>query len=522
MIKGVNFIGSTVSKESNEFFHAPYPEKNSYLPEHFFISTKNEISHAINKATTAFDKCKNLSGIKKAKYLEAIAYEIEELGDQLINRACKETGLPSGRLQGERNRTVNQINIFAKLLREGSWVDARIDTAQPDRQPFPKPDLRYMNFPIGPVVVFGASNFPLAFSTAGGDTVSALAAGCPVIVKSHESHPGTNELVSRAILEAAQKTNMPDGVFSSLNGGPEIGQKLVQHPAIKAVGFTGSFRGGKAIFDLALKRDEPIPVYAEMGSVNPVFLFEQKLRNSVDQLAVQYAQSITLGAGQFCTAPGLIIAKEGESLNQFVNSLSEELKTIEPGCMLNPGISENYRAKREELFSQKEVDAVLSPDDRDDLTAASALAKVKAVSFLANKKLHEEVFGPFTLVISCSDDEELHEVAAHLDGQLTVTFNGTEEELKNYKSLISICREKTGRIIFNGVPTGVEVCSSMQHGGPFPATTDSKFTSVGTAAIRRFVRPVAFQDCPADLLPDELKPDNPLGIYRLVDGQLRK
>jgi 2,5-dioxopentanoate dehydrogenase len=445
-----------------------------------------------------------------------------KLGDSLINRAMDETGLPSGRLQGERGRTVNQLKMFADLLRDGSWVDARIDTAQPDRTPIPKSDIRYMNFSIGPVVVFGASNFPLAFSTAGGDTASALAAGCPVIVKAHESHPGTNELVSRAILKAAKNTGMPDGVFSSLNGGPEIGKKLVQHPRVKAIGFTGSFKGGKSIYDLAQQRDEPIPVYAEMGSVNPVFLLSEKLKESAEELAVQYAGSVTLGVGQFCTNPGLLIGVESDHLNHFRKKLADELGKIEPECMLNPGIARNYKEIREQFLSHKDVEVYTKPGSEPDTFGGPALAAVEADAFINDPNLHEEVFGPFTLIVTCKSKEELSKVAKKLEGQLTISFLGTDTELPEYASLVSIAREKAGRIIFNGVPTGVEVCPSMQHGGPFPATTDSKFTSVGTAAIKRFVRPVAFQDCPETLLPDELKTDNPLGIYRLVDSELKK
>jgi 2,5-dioxopentanoate dehydrogenase len=522
MIKGVNLIGFEESRNGKEFIQAYNPRMGKTLPEEFHIAEDSDIDNAVKKSVQAFEEFKNVSGSRKADFLESIGEEILNLGDQLITRAMDETGLPSGRLQGERGRTVNQLNMFAGLLREGSWVDARIDKAQPDRTPIPKSDIRYMNFPIGPVAVFGASNFPLAFSTAGGDTASALAAGCPVIIKSHESHPGTNELVSRAILKAAEKTGMPDGVFSSLNGGAEIGQKLVKHSGVKAIGFTGSYKGGKAIFDLAQQRDEPIPVYAEMGSVNPVFLLNEKLKESADELALQYAGSVTLGVGQFCTNPGLLIGVDSDELNQFRDKLARELQIIESECMLNPGIARNYKKKRDEFFSHKHVEVYLKPESESDTFGAPGLATVEAENFINDPKLHEEVFGPFTLIVKCKNKQELSEVAKKLEGQLTITFAGTHEELPEYSQLVSIAREKAGRIIFNGVPTGVEVCPSMQHGGPFPATTDSKFTSVGTAAIKRFVRPVAFQDCPEALLPDELKNDNPLGIYRLLDGELKK
>lgn len=522
MIKGTNLIGFDESGNGQNSLQAVNPRKNKPLPEKFYIAQDSDIDNAVDKSLKAFQEYKNLSGRKKADFLESIGNEIMNLGDTLIDRGMSETGLPSGRLQGERGRTVNQLKMFADLLRDGSWVDARIDTAKPDRTPIPKSDIRYMNFPLGPVVVFGASNFPLAFSTAGGDTASALAAGCPVIVKAHESHPGTNELVARAILKAAKNSGMPDGVFSSLNGGPEVGQKLVKHSHVKAVGFTGSFKAGKSIYDLAQQRDEPIPVYAEMGSVNPVFLLKEKLKESAKELASQYAGSVTLGVGQFCTNPGLLIGIDSDELTQFRDQLAEEFRNVEPECMLNSGIAKNYRTKRDEFFSHQDVKVYSNPESEPDTFGSPSLATVQASAFIKNPELHEEVFGPFTLIVTCKDKDELTQVADKLEGQLTITFLGTEKELPEYSSLVSTAREKAGRIIFNGVPTGVEVCPSMQHGGPFPATTDSKFTSVGTAAIKRFVRPVAFQDCPESLLPDELKNDNPLGIYRLVDGELKK
>ncbi len=519
MIEGKNFIGATYSKKGDSFLQASNPKTNKLLPEKFYITTSQEIEQAFKKAGSAFDQYKNLSGAKKADFLEAIAEEILNLGDELIQRAVAESGLPEGRFQGERGRTVNQIKMFAGLLRDGSWVDARIDRAQPDREPLPKADIRNMLFPLGPVVVFGASNFPLAFSTAGGDTASALAAGCPVIVKSHESHPGTNELVTHAILKAAERTGMPDGVFSSLNGKADVGEKLVKHPSAKAVGFTGSFAAGTAIFKNAAARDEPIPVYAEMGSVNPVFLLDEKLSSDADSIAETYAGSVTLGKGQFCTNPGLLIGIESDNLNTFAKTLGEKLAGYTPDCMLNEGVAKNYRAQRKEILSQDGVEVITSPADEPGLTGAASLAAVKASVFLENDELQEEVFGPFTIVVKCKDSSEMEKVAKKLNGQLTITFMGTEKELIAHAPLINIGREKAGRVIFNNAPTGVEVCPSMQHGGPFPATTDSKFTSVGTGAIRRFARPIAFQDCPEELLPDELKDSNPLGIYRLVDGE---
>lgn len=520
MIQGVNFIGFEHSASGKEVFEAFNPATNKTLPGEFHIATAEEIDRAFEKAKDAFVKYKTCPGSKKAEFLDAIAEEIMELGDVLIERAMEESGLPEGRLKGERGRTVNQIKMFSALLQDGSWVDARIDEAVPDREPAPKPDIRNMLIPLGPVVVFGASNFPLAFSTAGGDTASALAAGCPVVVKAHEAHPGTNELVSSAILRAAKKTNMPDGVFSSLNGAAEVGKAVVGHRFTKAVGFTGSFRAGTAITKAASERDEPIPVYAEMGSINPVFLLQDKLNDAPGELAAVYAQSVTLGNGQFCTKPGLIVGIKGEGLDTFTRHLASVLEKHEPGCLLNRGIAENYKMLRNKLPADTDAEFLVEPHNENPETFAGAsLAVAEAAAFLENKNLSREIFGPFSLILQCRNRAEMEKVAENLEGQLTVTFAGTERELPEYHSLISICREKAGRIIFNGVPTGVEVCASMHHGGPFPATTDSKFTSVGTGAIRRFARPVAFQDWPDDLLPDELKADNPLGIQRMVNGK---
>lgn len=523
MIEGFNFIGQTASKKNKDTFQAFNPLENKPLPEAFHTATSAEVDEAIQKAEKAFQTYSRLSGRIKADFLDAIADEILDLGDTLIKRASAESGLPNGRFEGERGRTVGQLRMFAELLREGSWVDARIDTAQPNREPIPKVDIRNMLVALGPVAVFGASNFPLAFSTAGGDTASALAAGCPVVVKAHESHPGTNELVTRAILKAADSIkDIPDGVFSSLNGKADVGQTLVTHPSIKAVGFTGSLSAGRAIFNAAANRDEPIPVYAEMGSVNPVFLLQNKLKSSGKDLATQYSQSVTLGNGQFCTNPGLLIAQKGEDLNTFKNALGENLSDYQPGCMLNKGVAANYSKTRDEFLNQPGVTTVQPAKEETELDKSAALATVSATTFLKNKALWEEVFGPFTLIVTCENDSEMRKVASQLAGQLTITFMGDDDDLTSHKELIYLCQQKAGRLIFNNVPTGVEVCHSMHHGGPYPATTDSKFTSVGTGAIRRFVRPVAYQNSHAELLPDELKPDNPLSILRLVNGEYKR
>lgn len=514
MIEGTNFIGFSTTKNGSGTIKAYDPQNNKDLPEEFSIATEEDVNQALEKAQSAFLEYRNISGERKADFLEKIAEKIKDLGDQLIERASAESGLPFGRIEGERDRTYNQLNMFVDLLREGSWVDARINTGEPD--------IRRMLLPLGPVVVFGASNFPLAFSTAGGDTASALAAGCPVVVKGHESHPGTNELVARVITEAAKETEMPDGVFSSLNGRHEVGEALVKHPLTKAVGFTGSFGGGKAIYDMAQQREEPIPVYAEMGSINPAFLLEEKLSTSAEEIAEEYAGSVFLSVGQFCTKPGLIIGKEGSDLDTFKQALVENLKENAPGCMLNPKVAEGYKTGRDEMLKQPGIDVLAEPENEEETRGAATVATTTAENFLSNEKLDEEVFGPFTLIVSCENDKQVHEVASQLEGQLTVSLVGNEDELIKNKQLVDTCREKAGRVIFNGVPTGVRVCESMHHGGPFPATTDSKFTSVGTTAIERFVRPIAFQDAPEELLPAELKTDNPLDIHRIVDGKLTK
>jgi NADP-dependent aldehyde dehydrogenase len=436
----------------------------------------------------------------------------------------QESGLPEGRLIGERGRTVNQLRLFAKVAEESSWVDATIDLAQPDRQPIPKPDIRRMLVPIGPVVVFTASNFPLAFSTAGGDTASALAAGNPVIIKAHESHLGTNALVAFAIQKAAQKTGMPNGVFSSLNGtGQDLGQRLAKHPLTKAVAFTGSYKAGKALFDTAAQRDEPIPVFAEMGSVNPVLLCEAALKNRGIEIAKQYAGSVTLGVGQFCTNPGLLIGSEGTDLDDFIKELSKAITETTPSTMLNEGICKNYDRNKNNVLNQSGVNLEGESNiSNEENEGRPTVASVSGTDFLKSQNLSKEVFGPFTLVVKCESEEVLKLVIKNLKGQLTATVMAEENEFKKYESLINNLQDKVGRILFNGVPTGVEVCPAMQHGGPFPATTDSRFTSVGSAAIKRFARPLAFQSWPKNLLPDELKDGNPLGIWRTVDGVFTK
>ncbi|WP_289064085.1 aldehyde dehydrogenase (NADP(+)) [uncultured Zobellia sp.] len=521
MITGKNYIGNELSANESNTYKTFDPKLNLETEWAFYEATKEEIDAAVQKAHEAFLNYKNFSGVKKAQFLEAIAEEIEALGDELIQTYCKESGLPEGRAIGERGRTMGQLKAFAQLLKEGSWVEATIDTAQPDRKPLPKIDLRKMLLPIGPIAVFGSSNFPLAFSTAGGDTASALASGCPVIVKSHPMHAGTGELVSSAIIKAAERTNMPDGVFSNLNSsGIEVGQQLVLHPKIKGVGFTGSIKGGTALYKLANERKEPIPVFAEMGSINPVLALPSALREKGLDWARQYAGSVMLGAGQFCTNPGLILGIKSTSLDVFTNALGEEIEKLEPTCMLHPSIHGNYEKGKKELSSQGGADVVA--DYKSSVAPNYAQQKVLTVNganFLKNPKLHQEVFGPFSIVVRCADAKELKQVLDCLEGQLTGTVLGNADELKIYRFAVDALQGRVGRLIFNGVPTGVEVCPSMQHGGPFPASTDSRFTSVGVSAIKRWVRPVSFQNWPQEELPEALQNSNQLSIMRIVDSE---
>ncbi len=483
-------------------------------------ATLQEVNAALHEAQVAFLSYKNLSGKKKAEFLNAIADEIEALGQELINTAMRETNLPEARIISERARTTGHCRMFANLVEEGSWVEARIDTAVPERTP-PKPDIRKMLFPIGPVVVFGAANFPLAYSTAGGDTASALAAGCPVIVKAHPAHAETSDLVAIAIQKAIEKTGMPKNVFQHIHGKSfEVGQALVKHPHTKAVGFTGSLAGGKALFDMANQRPEPIPVFAEMSSINPVILLPESLEKDFEKTAVTLASSITVGVGQFCTNPGLMIAVENEGLKNFIGKLSEEFKKVLPGTMLHQGIADNYHKRVAQTLAQQGIKIEGASSQKGENNQGQPLvASVSAQDFLKNHLLAEEVFGPFSLIVKCKDLAELHSVINNGKGQLTSSVIGRDEEITKHKNLLNILIEKAGRLIINGVPTGVEVVPAQNHGGPYPATTDSRFTAVGTDAIKRFVRPVAFQNFPDSLLPDELKESNPLKIWRYRNGE---
>lgn len=466
----------------------------------------------------AFQVYRNFSGKQKAAFLRAIADQIEALGDQLIDAAMTESGLPEGRIRGEKGRTLGQLRLFAAHVEEGSWVNAIIDKGDPAQN---KVDIRNMLHPVGPVVVFTASNFPLAFSTAGGDTASALAAGCPVVVKGHEAHPVTNELVSHAIQQAAKKSGMPDGVFSMLNGDYKTGGALVKHPLTKSVAFTGSLKGGRALYDLATKRPEPIPVFAEMGSINPIIVLPGTMDQKGTAIAQTVAGSVALGAGQFCTNPGLIIVPENGH-TEFSQSLATAMQSTAGQCMLNSGIFENYQQGLSQALEQNGVTKIHRSKATDASHILPSAAVTNAQHFVANPQLQEEVFGPFTLIVTYKTGNELLQIAAVLKGQLTATIFGETHELVHHRNLVNALNQRVGRLILNGVPTGVAVNHSMQHGGPYPASTDARFTSVGTQAILRFVRPVAYQSFPTELLPPALQDDNPLKIWRKVDGQLQR
>ncbi len=523
-LTGYNLIGLEGSARGEQTFLAINPSTLIPLDTTFYEATFPEIDRAIVKAEEAFLVYKSIHPEARARFLETIAEEILELDDTLIRRCMDETALPEARLIGERMRTVNQLRLFASVVRDGSWVDARIDTATPDRRPFPKPDIRQMQIPLGPVGIFGASNFPLAFSVAGGDTSSAFAAGCTVVFKAHPLHPGTSELVGKAIQEAIRKTDLPDGIFSLIHGPSEkVGMTIVEHHKIAAIGFTGSFNGGKAIFDAANKRDIPIPVFAEMGSINPVFILPGALKERNKAIAKELVGSFTLGVGQFCTNPGLVVTLKSSESDQFYQALKNETAEVGSGTMLSERIRMNYRKGVKKLKESKGIKVLASSNTPEkENNVKSRVFSTDADFFLRNKDLAEEVFGPSTLIVAAQSKEEMINVAKNLEGHLTATIQGTEQDLAGYTDLIQILERKVGRLIFNGFPTGVEVCHSMVHGGPFPATTASQSTSVGTAAIRRFSRPVCYQDFPQAALPDQLKNENSLNIWRLVNGALTK
>jgi 2,5-dioxopentanoate dehydrogenase len=514
-----------VPRQAATRFSGVNPATGEPLSPDFSSSGADDVNAAAVAAHAAFSAFAASDPELRATLLEAIATRIVELGDTLIERAMLETALPRSRLEGERGRTTNQLRLFAEVVRQGEWRDVTLDEALPNRLPLPRPELLRVNVPLGPVAVFGASNFPLAFSVAGGDTCSALAAGCPVVVKGHPSHPGTGELVARAVVEAVAACGLPPGVFAYLPGEThELGGALVAHALIKAVGFTGSRAGGLALMHIAAARAEPIPVYAEMSSINPVLLFPGALAAAAPALAEGLVQSMTTGAGQLCTSPGLVLALDGPELEEFVAAAARALAAIAPATMLSPSIRENFEAGVERLSRHPAVRLITrSGHDLPEQGPPAALFATKADDFLNDPALQQEVFGACALVVRCADLDQLRQVVASLEGQLTATLHAADDDHADAARLLPLIVERVGRVIFNGWPTGVEVCAAMVHGGPFPATSDGRSTSVGTLAIRRFLRPVAVQNAPlgllasSDLLRNLVSPTERVGTgYRMV------
>ncbi|GAB2824432.1 aldehyde dehydrogenase (NADP(+)) [Ferruginibacter profundus] len=484
---------------------------------------KSTINQVMLQSAMAFDQYKKTKPFERASFLKLIATCIEKRREVLVQAANEETNLPLARLNGEIGRTTGQLTMFASLLEEGSWVEAVIDIADNNRTP-PKPDTRKMLLPTGPVIVFGASNFPFAFSTAGGDTASALSAGCTVVVKGHPAHPKTSLLVYEAITEAMQLSGMPLHTVQHVAGeGNDIGRDLVIHPNTAGVGFTGSYKGGKALVEYARQREIPVPVFAEMSSINPVVFLPDTMAQNTDTLAQQFVASLNLGAGQFCTNPGLMLVMECDALNDFLSRIETAIAAAVPQKMLHKGIYNAYTTGVQNMLQQNNITLLAqSAQQPAAMEAQPGIAKVTAAHFLQNPKLHEEVFGPYSLAVVCTNREDMIAVLSSLKGQLTGTIMGTAVDFENYRDIIEMQTTLAGRVILNGAPTGVEVCASMVHGGPYPATTDGRFTSVGTAAIKRWVRPVCFQNFSGNLLPDALQNSNPLNIWRLVNNQFSK
>lgn len=493
--------------QTSKTFRAVNPVTNQELETEFSCADETIINQACKAAFDDFDHFRLLPLEQRAKFLESIANHIEALGDRLTTQTSLETGLPEGRVKGETNRTVNQLRLFAELVKNRKWEDIRIDSALPDRKPLPRPDLRQRRIAVGPVAVFGASNFPLAFSVAGGDTASAFAAGCPVVVKAHPSHPGTSELIALAILKAVKDCHMPKGTFSLVGGiGHDIGKLLVKNPYICAVGFTGSMAGGTTLMKIASERPVPIPVFAEMGSINPVYLLDHALHTRKEQIAKSFIASLTMSAGQLCTNPGLILVKAGKDCDQFLDHVQNEISGISTSTMLNPSIHKAFVSGTHRLAKVSNVTLVGEGKKNSSPNQCQAVVyKTDATTFLNTPSLSEEVFGAAALIVVYTNEKELRQITENLDGQLTVSLHMDQKDLPLAQSLLPVLERKAGRILVDGWPTGVEVCSAMVHGGPFPATSDSRMTSVGTAAIERFLRPVCYQNFPSDLLPLALR-----------------
>jgi alpha-ketoglutaric semialdehyde dehydrogenase len=522
-LSGRSMIGFRKCTSGGKMFYAANPSNGERLETGFVSATSEEVDAAVRLASEASSTYRLISGREKGAFLRKIAESIESRADGIIERAERETALPRPRLQGETARTCGQLRLFAQVVEEGSWVAARIDRADPNRKPASRPDIRSMLRPLGPVVVFGASNFPLAFSVAGGDTASALAAGNPVVVKAHPAHPGTSELVGQAIRESARVGGLPEGVFSLLfDDGIRVGDQLVKHPLVKAVGFTGSRHAGRALMDLAASREEPIPFFGEMSSTNPLFILPGALRERGASLATGLHTSFTLGAGQFCTKPGMVFLPRGDDASSFSNKLRELVRKSGRSNLLTAGICSSYQSaitKRGGNASVKLIAETPEGAASPGFSVGAALFETDAAAFLGDSNLDQEVFGPTTLLVEHSNREQVLEIARGLEGHLTATIHGTSEDLREFADLVAILESKVGRLVFNGFPTGVEVSHAMVHGGPYPATSDGRSTSVGSQAILRFARPVCYQGFPDGALPEELKNANPLGIWRMIDGE---
>ena len=521
-LSGLSFVAGNRISRGNSTFTARDAASGASLDPTYIAAGIEDVNEAATAAADSFRTFGKTSVAIRAALLRAIAAGLEACSKDLVARAAAESALPQQpRLEGELARTCGQFRLFATVIEEGSWQDARIDRAIPDRKPAPRPDLRSMLVPIGPVVVFGASNFPLAFSVAGGDTASALAAGNPVIVKAHSAHPGTSEIVAAVITDAIAQAGLPPGIFSMLyDDGFLIGQELVKHPAIEAVAFTGSERGGRALMDIAALRDRPIPCFCEMGSLNPVFVLPGALAEDPQSKAKGLYGSFTLGAGQMCTKPGMVFVPETEGEDAFRQELRALTAASSSFTMLTSGIADAYHrgvTERGEL----RISATAAPETSSPRTSA-VLYETSLHTLEGSPLLHEEIFGPSTLLVAWSDRKELLRAAEALEGHLTASVLGTAADLAANADLVAILEQKVGRLIFNGYPTGVEVASAMVHGGPYPATSDSRYTSVGSRAILRFVRLRCYQNFPQEALPEALRDDNPLGIYRLVDGLLTR
>jgi NADP-dependent aldehyde dehydrogenase len=516
-ILGHNYIGGQRSAAGTVIVYSVDASTGENLPHDFYQATVEEVDAAAKAAASAYPAYRSLSAEKRAQFLDAIADELDALGDDFIATVCRETALPTARIQGERGRVTGQMRLFAMVLRRGDFYGARIDLPLPDRKPAPRPDLRQYRIGLGPVAVFGASNFPLAFSTAGGDTASALAAGCPVVFKAHSGHMATAEWVADALLRAADKTGMPKGVFNMIYGGG-VGEWLVKHPAIQAVGFTGSLKGGRALCDMAAARPQPIPVFAEMSSINPVIILPQALALRSERIAAELAGSIVQGCGQFCTNPGLIIGLSSPTFSEFQKRLAAHINDQPPQTMLNAGTLSSYTRGLKALHAHAGIQHLAGQEQKGDQAHPQLFKADVSLLLEGDELLQEEVFGPTSIVVEVADQAQLTEALLGLHGQLTATLLVDGDDMQRFGELTGLLEQKVGRILINGYPTGVEVVDSMVHGGPYPATSDARGTSVGTLAIDRYLRPVCFQNYPDSALPDALKNANPLGIQRLVDG----